>query len=69
MLLLLTGSLVAVATWPHGQTVALEGTYYGSAVRFEMGLAAAMLGLLLVLLAGVAYGARRVESINQDARP
>ena len=66
LLLFLTGSVVAAATWPQGQTVALEGTHYGSAARFDMGLAAAMLGLLLVLLDGIAFGAHRVESINQD---
>lgn len=69
LVFLLTGSVVAVATWPPGQTVPLEGTQYGSPVRFEMGLAAAMLGLLLVLLAGIIYGARRVESINQNIKP
>ena len=69
LLLLLTGSVVAVATWPQGHTVALEGTQYGSAVRFDMGLGAALLGLLLVLLAGIGYGAQRVESINQDTKP
>jgi hypothetical protein len=69
LLLLLTGSVIAVATWPQGQTVALEGPHYGSAAKFDMGLAAAMMGLLLVLLAGIACGARRVESINQDTKP
>jgi hypothetical protein len=47
------GSVVAVAAWPQGEAVPLEGTQYGSAVRFEIGLAAAMLGLLLVLLAAI----------------
>jgi hypothetical protein len=28
-----------------------------------------MLGILLVLLVGIGYGARRIESVNQDDKP
>jgi hypothetical protein len=69
LLLLVTGSFVAVITWPQGQPVALESPHYASAARFELGLLVGMLGLLLVLIAGLAYGAGQVGSIKQDTKP
>jgi hypothetical protein len=69
LLLLLTGSVVALATWPHSETDALGATYSESGLWADLGLAAAMLGILLVLLVGIGYGARRIESVNQDDKP
>jgi hypothetical protein len=69
LLLLLTGFVIAVATWPHAQSDALGDTRYESAVRADLGLVAAMVGLLLVVLAGIAYGGARLQSINQENKP
>ena len=68
LLLLLIGVVIAVATWPHAQSDALGDTRYENAVRADLGLAAAMLGLLLVLLAGIAYGIQRLESVHQETK-
>jgi hypothetical protein len=70
MLLLLAGAVIAVATWPHNETDALGGTDpRESAVPADLGLAAAMLGLLLVVLVGIAYVGSRLESRNQWNKP
>ncbi len=66
LFLLLAGSLIAVATWLHAQRNALGDTRYESAVRADPGLAAAMVGLLLVVLAGIVYGGGRLGSRNQE---
>jgi hypothetical protein len=69
LLLLLAGSVISVAMWPHTQSDALGDTRYESAVRADLGLATAMVGLLLVVLAGIAYGGRCLPSINQENKP
>lgn len=68
-LLLLAGSALAVTTWPSPREVALEGTIYPPHLIADLGTLVAMVGLLLVLLAGIAYGMGRVNDINQDDRP
>ena len=69
LLLLVTGSAIAAITWPHAQSDALGDTRYESAVRADLGLAGAMAGLLLILLAGAAYGGGRLEGRNQEDKP
>jgi hypothetical protein len=69
LLLPLTGFVIAVATWPHAQSDALGDTRYDSALMADLGLPVAAVGLLLVLLAGIAYGGGRLQSINQEDEP
>jgi hypothetical protein len=67
--LLLTGVVIAVATWPRTQSDALGDSRDESRVRADLGFAVSVLGLFLVLLAGIVYWMRRVESIDQDSKP
>jgi hypothetical protein len=69
LLLLLAGSVISVAMWPHTQSDALGDTRYESAVRADLGLATAMVGLLLVLVTCIAYGEGRLQRINQENKP